>query len=359
MNRKERVHIFVTEIWNWFAVHKRDLPWRDLAIPDDTERAYRILVSEVMLQQTQVSRVIVIYKRFLEAFPTLSALAKASNRDVLIAWRGMGYNSRALRLRDAAKTIMEDFSGIFPKTMEELQSIKGIGHYTAAAIRNFAFGIPTPCIDTNIRRVLHRTFVGAEDGDGAWRKKDDYLLKLAEEVLNEAVQWRMDNGKWIMMKATMEWHHALMDFGSIVQTKRNPKWDICPLTKRGICRAAKQWNKEKKVRHAEQAPRRPSTPPRAALGSAQDDVSGAVSKHVVREPGRFVGTVYIPNRIFRGKIVEELRDAKNGLLFAELGGRVCLDWKPAEHQKWFKGLLKKLEYDALIERKRNLYGLKW
>lgn len=330
MRRAEHIEMFVKEIWEWFSCHRRSLPWRDLPIKDDTERAYRILVSEVMLQQTQVPRVVIIFKRFLETFPTLQDLAQASNREVILIWRGMGYNSRALRLRDAARTIVEDFGGAFPRGMEELQSIKGIGHYTAAAIRNFAFGLPTPCLDTNIRRVLHRTFVGPENPDGTWRKDDEYLLKLAEEVLNEAVKWRMDNGKWTMNKATMEWHHALMDFGSLVCSKRNPKWDICPLTKRGICKASFR------------------------VGAARR--LGA-QKQKRKEPGRLVGSTFIPNRIFRGKIVEELRDTKRGLKLSEIGKRVCLDWKKEEHASWLQGVLTKLERDQLIRRLERRYVL--
>src|SRR3990167_4491389 len=105
MRREERIRQFVGEIWQWYARHKRTLPWRDLAIADNTQRAYMILVSEVMLQQTQVSRVQIIFKQFIARFPTIKDIARASNRDVLIAWRGMGYNSRALRLRDAARVI--------------------------------------------------------------------------------------------------------------------------------------------------------------------------------------------------------------------------------------------------------------
>ena len=97
---------FCEEIWHWFSVHKRALPWRDLEIADDTQRAYMILVSEIMLQQTQVSRVEVIFRRFLREFPTIHDLAKASNAQVIRSWRGMGYNSRALRLRDATKLIV-------------------------------------------------------------------------------------------------------------------------------------------------------------------------------------------------------------------------------------------------------------
>ena len=354
MDRSERVNAFVDEIWSWYARNKRSLPWRDLKIKDDAERAYRILVSEVMLQQTQVPRVIVIFRRFLEAFPRLQDLARASNRDVLIAWRGMGYNSRALRLRDAARTILEDFGGVFPKDMESLCSIKGIGDYTAAAIRNFAFGIPTPCLDTNIRRVLHRTFVGMENADGTWEKDDKYLLRLAEEVLEAALcsprafagGERREASPFVHLRRTQSrravvtaaWHSALMDFGSLVQAKRNPKWDICPLTKSGICKA---WNGKKSVML--------SGAPKGRRRSTQ---------HTKREPGRFVGAAFIPNRIFRGKIVEELRDSKRGLPLSELGKRVCLDWNFPQHQQWLRGVLKKLKADALVEEKRGLYVLK-
>ena len=132
MTHAERTEKFVDEIWSWYARHKRTLPWRDLAIKNDTERAYRILVSEVMLQQTQVSRVIVIYKRFLRQFPKLEDLAAASNRDVILAWRGMGYNSRALRLRNAARTIVDRASIPDPSSRLRLRATDG----QAAGVRH-------------------------------------------------------------------------------------------------------------------------------------------------------------------------------------------------------------------------------
>ena len=183
MRRQEHIEAFVEELWSWFAKYKRILPWRDLDIADDTERAYRILVSEIMLQQTQGARVESVFPVFLEQFPSLRDLASASNREVLIAWRGMGYNARALRLRDIARSICTEHGGVFPREMNDLQSLKGIGHYTAAAIRNFAFLLPTPCLDTNIRRIIHRTFVGPECPDGTWSKGDDYLLGIAAQAL--------------------------------------------------------------------------------------------------------------------------------------------------------------------------------
>ncbi|MEK7137485.1 MAG: hypothetical protein AAB853_04340 [Patescibacteria group bacterium] len=115
MKRSDQIHAFVQEIWRWYAVHKRDLPWRDLVLLNENERAYRILVSEVMLQQTQVRRVKIMFKEFLERFPRMRDLAAAGSREALVAWRGMGYNSRVLRLRDAAKTICERFEGKFPR----------------------------------------------------------------------------------------------------------------------------------------------------------------------------------------------------------------------------------------------------
>ena len=323
MKTAERIHRFTEEIWAWYVRHKRTLPWRDLTISDPTERAYRVLVSEIMLQQTQVPRVMVTFQSFIGKFPTLPDLARATNKEVIIAWRGMGYNSRALRLRDAAKTIVEKFDGVFPSNFDDLRSIKGIGAYTAGAIRNFAFGIPAPCVDTNIRRVLHRTFVGPENADGTWEKDDTWLTELAGEVLEVALS---EQGR-----TTQDWHAALMDFGSLVQTKRNPRWDICPLTKKGIMKTTPSlWKKSLSLS--------PSL----------------VSK---REPGRFVGSVYIPNRIFRGRIVEQLRDAHAGLPLIEIGKRITVDWNTRAHKKWLRGLLKKLEQDRMIVSQNESYRL--
>lgn len=317
MKRKEHIAAFVEELWEWFPRHKRILPWRDLDIADDTERAYRILVSEVMLQQTQVARVEGAFPQFLRQFPTLSDLALASNREVIIAWRGMGYNARALRLRDMANVICTDFEGVFPHEMKDLRSMKGVGGYTAAAIRNFAFQIPTPCLDTNIRRILHRTFVGPENPDGTWKKGDVSLLCIAEQVLEEALIHPAHT--------TADWHAALMDFGSLVCTKTNPKWEICPLTQRGICKAAYKVTGGRRVGK--------------------------------KEPGRNVGSVFIPNRIFRGKIIEELRDEPLGLRREEIGKRICLDWSSVQHGKWLEDILKKLTEDQFIIQSKNRFAL--
>lgn len=320
VKQSERINGFCTAIWEWYGIHKRSLPWRDMAVSDDHERAYRVLVSEVMLQQTQVNRVKIVFKNFLEIFPRMSDLAAASNSQVILAWRGMGYNSRALRLRDAARTVVQQYDGQFPKELDQLRSIKGIGPYTAGAIRNFAFNIPTPCIDTNIRRIIHRTFVGPENTDGTWEMNDVNLLKIADDVLAIAVSSE-SSGSSIIRRSAAEWHAALMDYGSLVQTKTNPKWEICILTARRLMKATPEnW-----------------VPP----------VRGAAKEKMKKEPGREVGGVYIPNRIFRGRIVEALRDAEKPLSLDEIGQVVCIDWEE-QHRVWLHSLLIKLQTDRLI-----------
>lgn len=325
VKKEERIRGFVETIWEWYGRHKRVLPWRDMTVMNENERAYRVLVSEVMLQQTQVSRVRIVFRNFLERFPAMQDLARASNRDVLLAWRGMGYNSRALRLRDAVGTVVANNDGRFPRSMEELRAIPGIGPYTAAAILNFAFNIPAPCIDTNIRRILHRTFCGPENTDGTWKVSDRELLRLAGEILAVAVQ---PEHRGDIPHDAANWHAALMDYGSLVQTKNSPKWDVCPLAKRGFMKA---------------------TP-----ANLRAPARGAAKENLKREPGRFVGSTYVPNRIFRGRIVEVLRDAEHGLGASEIGPEICPDWNDA-HRAWLDTLLEKLVRDALLSRKGTKY----
>jgi len=349
MQRQNRIVGFVDTIWQWYVLHKRILPWRDLSISSDTERAYRILVSEIMLQQTQVERVRVTYCKFLDQFPLLRDLALASNSAVIQAWRGMGYNSRALRLRDAARVIVERHHGMFPEEMEDLQAIQGIGHYTAAAIRNFAFNIGTPCIDTNIRRILHRTFVGPERADGTWKKDDRYLLKIAEEVLEaalfspfrEVVVAEAETG--LIGESVQSphdarnWHAALMDFGSLVQTKKHPKWAVCPLTSRKLMVTT--------CSLFERAQKKSSRPT-------------SIMSKAPQEPGRHILGRFVPNRIVRGRIVEALRDSPSGLTLQGLGQRVAADWSPQHHRIWLQGILRKLAGDRLVEQRAQKFQLK-
>jgi A/G-specific adenine glycosylase len=211
-------------------------------------------------------------------------------------------------------------NGKWKMEMDELMTIPGIGHYTAGAIRNFAFNLPTPCIDTNIRRILHRVFVGPENADGTWEKDDEFLLGIASEVLEEAIK----------TGTTADWHAALMDFGSLVQTKRNPRWDICPLTRERIMKTTKK-----------------NFP--VTLRRAQGDSQ--------KEPGRLVGSVFVPNRIFRGRIVEALRDAHRGLSTEEIGQRISVDWDATVHRAWLDAVMTKLLSDRMIREQRGKFVL--
>lgn len=337
MTEAERIIVFCSELWGWFDRNKRALPWRDLREEDPDHKAYLILVSEVMLQQTQVSRVIAMYKNFIHDFPHIEDLSKATNRDILIAWRGLGYNNRALRLRDAAREIAQR-GGTFPRDQDELQELPGVGHYTAGAIRNFAFGIPTACLDVNIRRILHRFFVGPENPDGTWKKNDADLLRLAEKVLFSALPpsppallppgegWRAERAGVRVQRDTASWHAALMDFGSIVCTKNNPKWELMTKTMQSVC-----------MSYGKKIARR------------------TVKK---KEPGRMMAGRFVPNRIFRGRIVEVLRDARKPLTRSEIGAHAVADWSMGDHRQWLAGILAKLRHDGLLETRRGKYALK-
>src|SRR5581483_8502418 len=197
----------------WYAAEQRDLPWRATTDP------YAILVSEIMLQQTQVDRVLPKYLHFLSTFPTLADLAAASTADVISAWVPLGYNTRAVRLQSIARQVIAEYGGRIPDTIDELLKLKGIGRYTAGAIACFAYHNQVATVDTNIRRVLHRIFLGLEHPDP--RVNDAQMLTLAEQVLPP------DNA--------YEWNQALMDLGATICTSNNPQCTSCPLQE--MCRA--------------------------------------------------------------------------------------------------------------------------
>ncbi len=172
---------------------RHTLPWRK------TKDPYKILVSEVMLQQTQVDRVKPFYTAFLERFPTVHALAEAPLADVLKQWQGLGYNRRAKMLQEAAKEVVQKYDGKFPKTVTELEQLRGIGPYTARAVAAFAYNQPVVLIETNVRTVVtHHFFTDAEK----------VLDALVLEVLAEAYP-KPDSGV-----SSREWYAALMDYGA-------------------------------------------------------------------------------------------------------------------------------------------------
>lgn len=191
---------FQQTILTWYALHKRDfLPWRAQGAGKAFD-PYKILVSEVMLQQTQVSRVLEKFPVFLRAFPNVEALADASLGEVLAIWQGMGYNRRAKFLSQAAKAIVKEHDGIIPHDVAILKKLPGIGEYTAGAIACFVYNEPVTFFDTNIRKVfIHFFFPGKE--------------KIADSAVRDIAQ------KALYAKDPRNWHYALMDYGALVLSK--------------------------------------------------------------------------------------------------------------------------------------------
>jgi len=197
----------------WYAQHGRThLPWRRTRDP------YLVLVSEFMLQQTQVERVLPKYEAFVARFPDLAGLAAASTADVLRAWKGLGYNSRAVRLKQIARAVVDRFEGRIPCDGQTLQNLPGIGAYTASAVLVFAFERPAAAVDTNLRRVLHRVFHGIEHPPRA------SAAELEARAYNLVPPARPH-----------DWNSALMDLGAAICTARAPRCPICPLS--AVCEA--------------------------------------------------------------------------------------------------------------------------
>ena len=200
---------FRRRLLSWYRAHGRDLPWRR------TDDPYHILVSEIMLQQTQVDRVLPKYLEWLGKYPSLEALASAEEADVTETWRPLGYNIRPRRLQSIARESVSRYGGQLPSDQETLLSFKGIGAYTAGAIRSFAFGQRAAILDTNVARVLYRVFIGR--GDIKAHKMRKRLWSISETV--------------IPYKHVFDFNQALMDFGATVCTARRPKCDACPMAR--------------------------------------------------------------------------------------------------------------------------------
>lgn len=195
-----------TAVLDWYAANGRDLAFRRTRDP------WAILVSEVIAQQTQAARAAVAWERFIPQFPTPIALAAVSPATVIRAWRGLGYNRRAVRLREAAIRIVEDHSGVVPDSLEALQALPGVGQYTARAVLAFAFDRPVAPLDTNVQRVLDRALGPLPTFARPRQASADGFVPAGRPA---------------------PWAHALMDIGATICVSRDPRCDACPI--RGSC----------------------------------------------------------------------------------------------------------------------------
>lgn len=191
----------------WYVPRRRAYPWRRTRDP------YRIWVSEVMLQQTQASRVTQAYPAFIRRFPSLRALAAAPRSHVVSAWDGLGYNRRAVALSEAARTIVREFGGLVPREPAILRRLPGVGPYTAGAVSSLAYGWPVPAVDTNVRRIVARVWFGSDPDDIS-------LAQLAAEA-----------AAWVPRDDPGTWNQALMDLGREI-CRPSPRCSACPLAMR-------------------------------------------------------------------------------------------------------------------------------
>lgn len=302
-----RVH---SSLLRWYAAEQRDLPWRS------TDDAYAILVSEIMLQQTQVERVLPKYQQFLSTFPTLADLAAASTAEVISVWVPLGYNRRAVSLQSIARQVMAEYDGRIPDSIDELLKLKGVGRYTAGAIACFAYHKQVATVDTNIRRVLQRIFLGLEHS--AAKVNDVQALALAERVLPEGEAYN--------------WNQALMDLGATVCTSGNPQCVRCPLQEN--CCAFAEMSQHSLF------------PSGVVLRELRKVAEKKANYQVKNQAQPFTST----NRYFRGRIVDLLRTAPTGerIALADLGRQI----KPTfcdDDLAWLQKLVDGLVKDGLID----------
>lgn len=298
-----RVH---TLLLRWYASEQRDLPWRATSDP------YAILVSEIMLQQTQVDRVLPKYQQFLAAFPTLEALAEAPTSKVISVWAPLGYNTRAVRLQSIAQQVVAEYHGQIPDTIEELLKLKGIGRYTAGAIACFAYHKQVATVDTNIRRVLHRIFLGLEHPQP--KVDDGQMLQLAEQVLPQGQAYA--------------WNQALMDMGATICTSTNPLCPDCPLQE--VCQAYTDMSQYSFF---------PS-------GSVLRQLRKVAEKKTGYQTTPFTST----NRYFRGRIIDHLRLLADDqrVTLSELGAKIKPEFCD-EDLPWIQKLVQGLAKDGLLD----------
>ncbi|MCW1929977.1 MAG: A/G-specific adenine glycosylase [Candidatus Kerfeldbacteria bacterium] len=295
---------FRSALLTWYASAARDLPWRKTRDP------YTVIVSELMLQQTQVDRVIPKYRAWMKKFPNVQTLASASTREVLGEWQGLGYNRRAQFLHRMAKEVTKTYGGIFPNSIDALMSLPGIGPYTARAVMNFAFETSEPIVETNVRRVLSRIFVSFK-----------HTLSLTEKEY-----WALAHAA-TPKKDHYNFNQAIMDFGAVVCVAKKPKCEACPF--QNMC-------------------------------NSYPEILSAQPKHL-RVTKKTNEKIYFgePRRIWRGKILKFLhtpRQQKNGASLVEIGNAIQNDFS-VERKEWLKSVLHTLIADKMVEQKGKRYHL--
>ena len=294
----QKIARFQTLILDWYEVNQRNLPWRH------THDPYAILVSEVMLQQTQVERVLKYWSAWLKRWPNFDSLASTPTADIIRAWAGLGYNRRAVNLQRAARFITErdGFAGF--KTMASLQTIPGIGPGTAGALMNFVWNIDTAFLEVNIKRIMQRLAFGPETIVG-WAK-DNELLAVAHAVLPRG-------------KARI-WPHALMDFGALACRPNDPLCKNCALG--------------------------------SILPASRLKHKNTWSILLKQSKPRFETT----NRYWRGQIINHLRSVRNGLTDKQLFSRLS-DSSNLLQKDRFRALVVALNKDGLLVIKETLIQL--
>ena len=285
----------------WYRHNARDLPWRT------TNDPYAILVSEVMLQQTQVARVIPKYHQFLQRFPSFSALEKSPRSEVIRVWAPLGYNVRAVYLHELAQQVVHIYDGQLPREVAELRRLRGLGRYTAAAIASLAYGKDVAVVDTNVRRILTRLFTRNPN--------------LRENEIWELAQTIAPSGR------TASWNQALMDLGATVCLKSRPDCNLCPL--KPYCKTAH------------------------VLEGNDNNLAGSTTTCVGKRQPRFQDS----NRYYRGRIVDLLRRAKTGqgLTLLELGNILRPDFE-SEHIAWLEQVILGLERDGLTRMNTGTFS---
>ncbi len=293
----------------WYRTHKRDLPWRK------TRDSYAIFISELMLQQTQVDRVIPKYREWIKRLPTWELLAYSPTRLLIQLWAGLGYNRRALFARDAAREVVKTD---VPTSETDWRRLKGVGPYMAAALAEFVNHERAVVIDTNVRRVAGRAFLGIPYP----HLSDDARIRGA---LDRALPVR--GAHW-------EVPHAMMDLGSLICLPKIPSCTICPLA--SVCRARRRFG----------ADRLDTT--LALLRRHRDRTRVVESRHAEKK---------YPDRIYRGRILSWIR-TRGATRLAAIGPKIDETYDPVADADWVRRMAHRLAKDGLLrEKKRNVLSL--